>query len=553
MTGQGPPLVEARGITKSLGGRVILDDIDLEIGERDRIALVGRVGSGKTTLINVIGGVGGSEPDHGEVIYHVSVCELCGRVDFATVSECPRCKGVTRRVDFDYWGSEDTAFRHALRDRIGIMFQKSFGVYGSLTALENIVQVLETSGVGRAEAYKRAAEVLDRVNLMHRSSHLANDMSGGEKQRLVLARQLVKEPIILFADDPTGALDPGNASMISKTLRSLDKGALLVTSHIPALVENVCTKALLLEDGRIAEEGEPKKIMRKLVADVPPSEPSQRRGDGEPIVRVSGVEKIYHKATSGIVKAVDGVDLTINEGAIFGLVGKSGAGKTTLSKMIAGAIKPTKGSVLVRIGEDWVDLRQPGPLGKGRATRYIGVLYQEYSLYSHMTVFDNLAKSKALNIPDEFIKMKAVHTLKRIGFDGDRINQLLTLCPDDLSEGERHRVALAWALMKDPRILILDEPSGTMDPITKVEVSHALRSLREEFGTTIVIVSHDAEFSLRTCDVMALMDAGKVVRVGTPEEVIADIDGATALYAIDPRARAPIIPIEEELSRREID
>ncbi len=552
MTGQNPALVEVRGITISLGGRAILEDIDLEIFERDRIALVGRVGSGKTTLINVIGGVGGYEPDKGDVIYHVSVCASCGRVELASVTVCPRCQGATKRIDIDYWRCGDEGLRRALRDRIGIMFQKSFGVYGNLTALENTYDMLESSGLSKPDAYRRAAEILERVNLMHRSSHLANDLSGGEKQRLVLARQLAKEPMLLLADDPTGALDPGNASMISKTLRSLEKGALLVTSHIPALVESVCARAVLLENGRITKQGGPKAIMKGLVGEAPPAA-AQRRGPGEPIIRISGVAKVYHKATSGIVKAVDGVDLTIDEGAIFGLVGKSGAGKTTLSKMIAGAIKQTAGSVMVRIGDDWVDLGQPGPSGKGRATRYIGVLYQEYSLYSHMSVFDNLAKSKALNIPDEFIRMKAVHTLKRIGFGGERLDQLLALRPDDLSEGERHRVALAWALMRDPRILILDEPSGTMDPITKVEVSRALRSLRDEFGTTIVIVSHDAEFSLRTCDVLALMDAGRVTKVGTPEEVIASIDGAAALYAIDPRARILTVPTEEEMSRRELD
>lgn len=189
-------------------------------------------------------------------------------------------------------------------------------------------------------------------------------------------------------------------------------------------------------------------------------------------------------------------------------------------EIMAGTIQPTSGSVHVKVGERWVDLGEPGMLGRGRATSHIGVLYQEYGLYSYLTIIENLAKSKDLGIPDEFAKLKAIYTLKGVGFTAEQIDDILTKRPDELSEGEKHRVALAWVLMRDPRILIVDEPSGTMDPVTKVEVSKLLKKAREEFGTTIVIVSHDLEFALKCCDLIALMHDGKIVEVGEPEQVV---------------------------------
>lgn len=425
--------------------------------------------------------------------------------------------------------------KRKIKERIGIMRQKSFGVYGNLTAFENVVGALDGSDVEKEVTYDRVAEILQSVELMHRSSHLANDLSGGEKQRLVLARQLARNPIALLADDPTGTLDPVNAKMVSETLSSLPyPTVLIVTSHIPALIDIVCSRVVLMEHGKVLGTGLPREMIKRMHKEIESKrgttllEKKEASPSAQPIVRLSGVHKIYHKITSGIVKAVDGVDLTIDEGIIIGIVGKSGAGKTTLSKIIGGVTSPTRGSVSVRVGDDWVDLNQPGPAGKGRATRYVSILYQEYSLYSHLTVLENLANSKDLNIPDQFAKMKAIYTLKRLGFSQENIHEILTRYPDSLSEGERHRVALARALMRDPTILILDEPSGTMDRETKREVSVALKSLRDEFGMTVIMVSHDVEFSLQTCDMLALMENGKITIIGPPTRVIRALEGGNS-------------------------
>jgi methyl coenzyme M reductase system subunit A2 len=164
-----------------------------------------------------------------------------------------------------------------------------------------------------------------------------------------------------------------------------------------------------------------------------------------------------------------------------------------------------------------------GSNGRGRATKYIGVLHQEYTLYQSRTVIDNLTESIGLALPSELAERKAIHTLTTVGFTEDQSEAVLNKMPDELSEGERHRIAIAQVLIKEPRIVILDEPTGTMDPITKIEVTKSILNAREELGETFVIVSHDMDFVKNICDRALLMRNGRAIFVGLPDEVLAKI------------------------------
>jgi methyl coenzyme M reductase system subunit A2 len=160
---------------------------------------------------------------------------------------------------------------------------------------------------------------------------------------------------------------------------------------------------------------------------------------------------------------------------------------------------------------------------KGRATKYMGFLHQEYGLYTHSSVIDNLTESISLDLPFELGVRKAIVTLKAAGFEADKAKAILPKMTDELSEGERHRVALAQVLIKEPRIVIMDEPTGTMDPITKVSVASSILKAREEVGETFVIVSHDMDFVNEICDRVALMRNGKIVDIGKPKNVLSQL------------------------------
>jgi methyl coenzyme M reductase system subunit A2 len=165
-------------------------------------------------------------------------------------------------------------------------------------------------------------------------------------------------------------------------------------------------------------------------------------------------------------------------------------------------------------------MTKKGPHARGRVTPYLGILHQEYSLYPHQNVLGNLSDAISLELPAEFAKMKAVYVLKAVGFDEEYASKILTKYPDELSGGERHRVALAQVLIKEPKIIILDEPTGTMDPITRIQVTDSIISARDEMNQTFIIISHDMEFVLDVCDQASIMRGGKILKTGLPKEIV---------------------------------
>jgi methyl coenzyme M reductase system subunit A2 len=190
---------------------------------------------------------------------------------------------------------------------------------------------------------------------------------------------------------------------------------------------------------------------------------------------------------------------------------------------MSGVIEPTSGEINIRIGDEWVDMTKAGIEHRGRAKGYIGLLHQEYDLFPHRTVLDNLTDAIGLEFPKELAMRKAIITLKMAGFTDEKSGEILNRYPGQLSEGERHRVALAQVLIREPRVVILDEPTGTMDPITKTDVKHSILHSREEMDETFVVVSHDMEFARDICDRLALMRGGKIVQIGETAGVLANL------------------------------
>ena len=235
------------------------------------------------------------------------------------------------------------------------------------------------------------------------------------------------------------------------------------------------------------------------------------------------MKKKYYSYSKGMIRAVNGVSFEVNEGEIFGIIGISGAGKTTLSKIIAGILERDSGRIDVRIGDMWVNMTEKGADFRGRAKPHIGYMHQEYSLYPHKNVYYNLTESIGLKLEPEIAKPKAISTLKAVGFDENTADEILEKTQYELSEGERQRVTMAQVLMKEPRIVIFDEPTGTMDPITKNEVANSILTARKETGTTFVIVSHDMGFVRNVCDRAVHMDLGRLTSAGDVDSVIDEI------------------------------
>lgn len=531
--------IEIKNLTIEYEGVKVLNNINLDINEGEVVGILGRSGAGKTILMHVLRGVEEYENISGEVIYHLARCEKCGYI------EPPSCVGQNCKYSGEILQPYEADFvklpihdpqRKEITKRIAIMLQRTFALYGDERVIVNVMNSLTEVGHSTVDALPKAVELLDDVQMSHRMMHIARDLSGGEKQRVVLARQLVRNPMILLADEPTGTLDPNTVKVVHDVIMKAVKEynmTMAITSHWSEVIEELADKAIFLEDGAIVSEGDPKKVCSNFMKLVGKAEKHADVAVGEPIIKVENLVKKYISVDRGVVRAVNGVSFDVKEGEIFGLVGVSGAGKTTTSEILMGVIQPTSGNVDVRVGDEWVDMTIPGPDKRGRATRYMGILHQEYGLYPNRTIIDNLTESIGLDLPYELGVRKALKTLQVTGFTENKAKSVLSKMADELSEGERHRVALSQIIIKEPKIIIMDEPTGTMDPITKMEVTKSILKARAEMGETFVIVSHDMDFVLEVCDRVALMRAAKVVDIGEPEIVLSKLTEEERVEAED--------------------
>jgi osmoprotectant transport system ATP-binding protein len=208
--------------------------------------------------------------------------------------------------------------------------------------------------------------------------------------------------------------------------------------------------------------------------------------------------------------ALDGVSLSVEEGRVLVLLGRSGSGKTTALKTINRLVRPDAGRVEV-LGRD-VAAWDPIAL-----RRRIGYVIQEAGLLPHMTVAENVGLvPRLLGWPEERRRARTGELLELMGLDPDRFAPLR---PAELSGGERQRVGLARALAADPPLLLMDEPFGALDPLTRRRLQDEFRGLQARLGKTVVLVTHDVPEALRLADEVAVMDGGRVLQRGTPREI----------------------------------
>lgn len=533
MAQESADLLVIENVSKSFEGKRVLNNFSATLRTGDIMGLIGRSASGKSVLIHMLRGSEEYAPDSGRVIYNINRCRSCGHLDVPFKGrQCSACGGETETLAVDYWSLKpDDRLRQDIRDRIAIMLQRTFALYGDSSVVENVMEAIPQGIEGEARI-QRAIQLLQLVNMTHRTTHIARDLSGGEKQRVVMARQLAKDPLFFLADEPTGTLDPNTAEIVHDGLVRYvkDHGICMVfASHWPEAIERMGDQAALLDHGDTLLEGVPKDVTAQFMKDYAFIEKKAEAGVlGDPLIALDNAKKHYFSVVRGVVKAVDGVTFDIKEREIFALVGYSGAGKTTTSRMIAGMTPCTSGSVKIRIGDDWIDMSEQGVDGKGRATPYIGFLHQEYTLYPFDTILQNLTTSIGMKMPAELAKMKAIQVLTSVGFDRKDMEKILYSYPDTLSVGEQQRIAFAQVLIKEPRIIILDEPTGTMDPITKTIIAKSVLKARETLGETFVVVSHDIDFILDISDRAAFMKAGRVVAIGDPKTVLAEFESEPA-------------------------
>ena len=266
--------IEIKDLRVGFDGVDVLKNINLEVKEGEILGILGKSSAGKSILMHVLRGVEAFDDVSGSVVYHLSRCSNCGFIDRPSKvgMACPRCNSYFEKIEADFAKLPiHDPLRKDITRRIAIMLQKTFALNGDERVIVNVMNALQEIDELGLNAINVAADLLDQVSLSNRMMHIARELSGDEKQRVVLARQLVKNPILLLADEPTGTLDPKTADIVHETILNATKNfkmSLIITSHWPKVIEELSHRALWLEEGKIVMIGDPRDVAAEFMKEV---------------------------------------------------------------------------------------------------------------------------------------------------------------------------------------------------------------------------------------------------------------------------------------------
>ena len=361
-----------------------------------------------------------------------------------------------------------------------------------------------------------------------------HQLSGGERQRVMIAMALANEPALLIADEPTTALDVTIQAQILELIKELQRElhmAVLFITHDLGIVRRVADRVAVMHDGRIVEtEGtaelfarprEP--YTRALLAAEPHGEPPASDPAAPPVMRVEDLKVWFPiqggllRRTYGHVKAVDGVTFELRRGQTLGVVGESGSGKTTLGKSLL-RLERLDGGVILFDGQPLheLDAKTMRPL-----RRRLQMIFQDPygSLSPRMSVGQIVGEGLGIHdIGDPAEREQLiVDTMREVGLDPEGRDRY----PNEFSGGQRQRIALARALVLKPEVLILDEPTSSLDRTIQFQVIELLKSLQKRHNLTYLFISHDLAVVKSLCHDILIMQHGKVVEGGPAREIFA--------------------------------
>jgi peptide/nickel transport system ATP-binding protein len=397
--------------------------------------------------------------------------------------------------------------------------------------------------VTRRAAQEQAIALLDLVGLPEPSRRVdayPHELSGGMRQRVMIAMALANEPKLLIADEPTTALDVTVQAQILTLLRRLREElgmALVLVTHDLGVVAEMADEIAVMQAGLIVERGTAEQVLaapahpytQGLLRSSPTLErhdqsPNRHDDDNdkrEPLLEVRDLVKRF-PVTRGVVfqrqvahvEAVAGVSFELRRGEALGLVGETGCGKSTTARLIMRLLEPTAGEIRFE-GHDIAHLR--GPALKA-ARREMQIVFQDpySSLNPRKTAGSIVGEPFAIHglHPNKAERRRAVgELLDRVGLRPEHHNRY----PHEFSGGQRQRIGIARALALGPKLLIADEPVSALDVTIQAQILDLLRELRRELGLTLLLISHDLAVVRQMADRVAVMRAGKIVELASNE------------------------------------
>src|SRR6201995_4409445 len=497
MTGE--PIARVKAVSHRYGVTVSLADVSIDIPSRIMVGVIGPDGVGKSTLLGLIAGV--KVIQSGEVVVFDKT--IANREHLRTI-----------------------------RGRIAYMPQGlGRNLYPTLSVFENIDFFGRLFGQGAAERRARITELLTATALHPFEDRPAGKLSGGMKQKLSLCCALINDPDLLILDEPTTGVDPlsrGQFWDLINTIRARrpQMSVMVATAYMDEAERFDWLMAM--DDGKIIATGTLKELLTKtgepnlddaFIALMPEA----KRALHQKVVvrpRVASPDETLAIEAEGLTRrfgdfvAVDHVSFRIPRGEIFGFLGSKGGGKSTTMKMLVGLLPATSGSCEL--------FGQPMGSNDMQARRNVGYMTQAFSLYGELTVEQNLQLHAELyHLPRGKIAPRIEELLEPY----DR-KAVVNARPDSLPLGMKQRLQLAVAVLHEPSILILDEPTSGVDPIARDEFWRTLIDLSREDGVTIFVTTHFMNEADR-CDRISLMHAGNVLAVGAPQELVKERGSAS--------------------------
>jgi peptide/nickel transport system ATP-binding protein len=536
------------GVTRAVDG------VSFRLRPGSSVAIVGESGSGKSVTAQAILGLlpRTARVESGEIL----------------LSD-PEDSGKT--VDLAKLDPNSREFRAVRGNRISMIFQEPMTSLSPLHTVGN--QVSEAlhlhRSMSRKDGHQTTVEMLDMVGFPDPARAYNTypfELSGGLRQRAMIAMALVCRPALLIADEPSTALDVTIQAQILKLVQDLQAKlgmALLLITHDLGVVANVAEEVVIVYQGRVMESGMLRDIfgkpkhpyLRALLRAVPhfdmrpgerlmplreiehqaghllsPRQKTQAVANASiaPVLEVKGLSKsftirkgssLFQKEEQAAVKVVDDVSFRIERGDCLGLVGESGCGKTTVSKMIMCAVSADSGHVLYNDQGHLVDLLKLSNRELVPYRRKIQYVFQDpfSSLNPRMTVFGIVSEPLIIHgVGDEGYRREMVTELMQVvGLNARDLNRY----PHSFSGGQRQRIGIARALALKPELLICDEPVSALDVSVQAQILNLLKDLQRELGLTYLFISHNLAVVDYMADRIAVMCAGKVVEEA-PREVL---------------------------------
>jgi peptide/nickel transport system ATP-binding protein len=523
------PLLVVDGLRVSFGSGPVVDGVSFTLAAGECVAIVGESGSGKSVTARALLGLTGG-----------------------TVSSRRLTLG-----DTDLAGLGERAWRRVRGARVGLVLQDALV---SLDPLRPIGREIDDAlrlhtRLTPRQRRERALEALVEVGMPDPEARLGSrsgELSGGLRQRALIAAALAVRPELVVADEPTTALDAEVQRVVVDRLRALRDGgtAVLMISHDLGVVRRLADRVVVMRAGEVVETGPTAEVLdapeheytRMLVAALPAGAPrgmrlsapaaasaavlpeagaaAARALDAPVVLSASGLRRVFPaRGTVPDRVAVDDVSLELRAGETLGLVGASGSGKTTTARLLLGLDAPDAGTVQL-LSEPWAPLHER----ERRARRpLLGAIYQDPAssfdprLPVGRLLADALTGGDRTRVGSDALRRDVVALLGRVGLAADLADRGTA----SLSGGQRQRVAIARALAARPRVIVCDEPVSALDVSVQAQVLDLLDDLQREEGLTYLLISHDLDVVGHMADRVAVMQHGRVVEQGRTAEVFA--------------------------------